>query len=197
VTEFDLLHLIPFGNAWFNKDRIYYSPAKAKKYLDKAFELSKNRDLFIWTNRLPAMYLEGHEELIQHPTKLKDEIKERERGFIEYFKTDIFLPCFGERCDYCFIKGFCQDLIELKNTKILESKDAPFCLSRNDNLSREKKILRFRQNIKLGKFLDFYIKNRYFVKSLRCRKCQLNKECQGAHINFIRQRGFSYLRPLK
>ena len=197
VSEFDLLHLIPFGSAWLNKDKVYYSPIKAKKYLDKAFKLSKNEGLFIWTNRLPAVYLEGYEDLIQHPAKLKDEMKERGRGFRGYFRNDIFLPCFGERCNYCFIAGFCQDLIEFKTKKILEAKNSPLCLNREKNLNRVEKSLRFQQNFNLNRFLDFYIKNRYFVKSLRCKKCPHSNNCNGAWIEDIRQKGFKILRPFK
>ena len=37
----------------------------------------------------------------------------------------------------------------------------------------------------------------YWGKSLRCRDCQLNERCDGAHINFIRDQGFAQLEPLR
>ncbi|MBU1102909.1 radical SAM protein [Patescibacteria group bacterium] len=200
VTEFDLLHPIPFGNAWRNKDKIFYSVAKAKKYLDKAFELSKNRDLFIWTNRLPAVFLEGHEELIQHPIKLKDEIKNREKGLKNYLKIGQPLFCFGGRCSYCFLEEFCQDLIELKNKGKLFSKLPPRCLvAKNRTVQTKPKTFWLAKNFNLDKFTDFYIKHRYFVKSLRCRRCQFYNQCDGAQIDEIRAKGFGILkqRPLK
>lgn len=194
VNEFDLLHLVPFGNAWSNRKKIFYSPFGAKKYLDKAFELSKNKDLFIWTNRLPAIYLEGYEELIQHPAKLKDEVRGMENELRGYIENNRIMSCFGERCKYCFMNGFCNDLVKLKKEKILKSKSIPFCLlvfSRN----KKPKIFKFKKNMDLYKFLDFYIKYRYFVKSLRCKKCQYFSKCDGAHIEEIRIKGFRILKP--
>lgn len=197
VTEFDLLQVTPFGVAWSNKERVFYSASKAKEYLNEAFELSKNKDLFIWTNRLPAICLEGYEDLIQHPIKLKDEIRERKQGFKNYLKTGAFLSCLGKRCHYCFMAGFCQNLIALKKIKILKSKNSPFCLTGSSSLNSKKKTLRFQQNLNLDKFLDFYIKNRYFVKSSRCKKCRYNSGCDGAWIQDIREKGFKILRPVE
>ena len=74
VTEFDLLYLIPFGSAWENKEHLFIKSSKVGKYLKEALALSANRDLFIWTNRLPAELLEGHEQFIQNPIKLKSEL---------------------------------------------------------------------------------------------------------------------------
>lgn len=42
-----------------------------------------------------------------------------------------------------------------------------------------------------------YIKNLYRKKSLRCKKCLYNKECEGIHINFIRSYGFDILKPIE
>ena len=197
VTEFDLLQVTPFGGAWLNKEKVFYSASKAKKYLNEAFELSKNKDLFIWTNRLPAIHLEGYENLIQQPIKLKDEIKERRREFENYLAADIPLPCFGKRCRYCFIAGFCQDLTALKKFKILKSKSGPFCLATNNGLNQKKKIWQFQKKLNWDNFLNFYIKNRYFVKSLRCKKCRYDNRCDGAWIQDIRKKGFKILRPVK
>jgi len=41
-----------------------------------------------------------------------------------------------------------------------------------------------------------YIKNLYRKKSLRCRNCKYNKECEWIHINFIRSYGFEILEPI-
>ncbi|MDD3646538.1 MAG: radical SAM protein [Candidatus Gracilibacteria bacterium] len=38
-----------------------------------------------------------------------------------------------------------------------------------------------------------YINNLYRKKSLNCKKCRYNNECEGIHINFIRSYGFSIL----
>ncbi|MCK5580437.1 MAG: radical SAM protein [Candidatus Omnitrophica bacterium] len=193
VTEFDLLHIVPFGNSWLNKDKIFLSPIKSQKFLNAAFALSKNKNLFIWTNRLPATYLEGYEELIQSPIKLHDEIQGKEPGFKDYIQNNHTMSCFGERCSYCFIQDFCKDLVELKNNKILKSKNTPPCLSKKNK--HPKTIFKFKKNMNLYQFLDFYINHRYFVKSIRCGKCCHFERCDGEHINLIRTQGFRVLKP--
>jgi len=196
VTEFDLLHLAPFGSAWSNRNKIFYSPRQAKKYLDKAFELSKNKNLFIWTNRLPAVYLEGYEELIQHPIKLADEVRGMGNELRGYIENGRMMSCFGKRCNYCFMNGFCADLTKLKKEKILKSKSAPFCLLGSSRQNKKPKIFKFKRNMDLNEFLDFYIKNRYFAKSFRCKKCRYFSKCDGAHIEEIRIKGFRILKPI-
>jgi len=198
VTEFDLLHLIPFGNAWKNKEKIFYTPPEAKKYLKKVFELDKNENLFLWTNRMPSIYLEGYEQLIQHPFKLIDEIKNREKGFKNYLKNSQFLFCYGKRCQYCFLNDFCQDIIELKIKKRLIEKSLPPCLTKNKK-NFEKKLKKFQlsEKFNLEKFANFFIKYRYFVKSERCQKCKYNLSCQGSPIEKIRKEGFKILIPQK
>lgn len=42
-----------------------------------------------------------------------------------------------------------------------------------------------------------YIKNLYRKKSLRCKSCKYNNECEWIHINFIRSYGFDILNPVK
>lgn len=46
-------------------------------------------------------------------------------------------------------------------------------------------------------YTEKYIKNLYRKKSLRCKECKYNNECEGIHINFIRSYGFSILKPIK
>jgi coproporphyrinogen III oxidase-like Fe-S oxidoreductase/pyruvate-formate lyase-activating enzyme len=195
VKEFDLLHVIPFGQAWKNKEKVLYNLEKALPYLKKAFELSKLPNLFIWTNRMPPEYLEDFEELIQHPTKLFDEVKGREEIFKNFFIKGEIMPCWGERCNFCFLKNFCKDVIKLKKEKVIESFDLPFCL-RNLKKEKERFVLKKFSRNTIYEFLNFYIKNRYFVKSLRCRKCRFFNSCNGMDINYIRRYGFKVLSPL-
>lgn len=194
ISEFDLLYIIPFGSAWTNKKELFFSPKRAGKYLDAAFSLAKKKDIFLWTNRLPAIFLEGHEDLIQNPLKLKDEVRGMERALKSYVVKDQMMACFGERCRYCFMKDFCSDFMELKKTKTLESKSDPICLGKG--IKKEKKaIFKFNDNLDIYKFLDFYIKHRYFMKSARCEKCRHNNGCDGAKIDQIRNKGFKILKP--
>ena len=41
-----------------------------------------------------------------------------------------------------------------------------------------------------------YISDLYRKKSLRCKTCKFNKECEWIHINFIRSYGFKILKPI-
>lgn len=194
VYEFDLLQVIPFGRAWDNRRKIFYNIKRAMPHLKKAFELSKNKDLFIWTNRFPVKYLEGYEELIQNPKKIIDEVQGRQELINNYLKTGEMLNCYPLRCTFCFLKDFCQNLRQFKTTGRLESKIPPLCLSAK---KERNKILFWDKKTDINNFVDFYISYRYFVKSERCSICEKNKQCQGAHINMIRRNGFKILRPIK
>lgn len=115
VAEFDLLQVIPFGSAWKNRDRAFYDPAEFADNLKEALAFSKRKGVYIWTNRLPARYLEGHEDLIQDPHKLYDEARGRDEMFRAFAEKGVFPRCHGERCRHCFMEDFCRELIELKS----------------------------------------------------------------------------------
>lgn len=195
VYEFDLLHLIPFGDAWQNRRDVYCPIQKAKKYLDEAFELSRKEQVYLWTNRLPAMYLEGYEDLIQSPRKLFDEVAGMEQELKNVLETGRPMICSGERCGYCFMEAFCQDLMRLRKDKFLSARQPPPCLKKKQQLKPA--VYRFRKGMSLYRFLDFFIEHRYYVKSLRCGQCRFNRQCDGAHIEEIRTKGFKALVPFK
>lgn len=196
VNEFDLLQITPFGSAWDNRDRVLYDIKQALPYLQKAFKLSKNPNINIWTNRFPAKYLEGFENLIQSPVKLHEEVRGREVTFEQFLKNGTKMQCYGEKCQYCFLKDFCSDLIELKvNGRLNET--ITFCRSNNllDSLINSSSLkldeIYSYNKINFFKFINFFIDNRYFVKSQFCQKCKLEKYCSGININNIRKGGFS------
>jgi MoaA/NifB/PqqE/SkfB family radical SAM enzyme len=194
VKEFDLLQIIPFGAAWQNKNKVFYNLKKAAPYFKKAFSLqNKYPNIYIWTNRLPAQYLEGFEELIQHPIKLFDEIRGREKILKNFIKKNKLMNCYGAQCKYCFLNNFCSDLIKIKKIGQLISKTYPPCI-KIDKSSIEKFLWK---DFNLNKFLNFFIDHRYFVKSLRCDNCRYNKNCSGMQINYIRKNSFKKLTPLK
>ncbi len=114
VQEFDLLHVVPFGNAWKNKENLFYELEQGLPYLHEAFQYASEKGIRIWTNRFPPEYLEGYEHLIQSPMKILDEVRGREELFSEYLYNDKQMPCLGERCDFCFIRRFCDELALLK-----------------------------------------------------------------------------------
>jgi MoaA/NifB/PqqE/SkfB family radical SAM enzyme len=197
VSEFDLLQVMPFGRAWENRDKVFYDIEKALPYLRRAFALSENPHLFIWTNRFPPRYLEGFEDLIQHPIKIIDEVRGREQIFKSFLEKETLMSCYGERCQYCSLENFCQDLIEFQKKKVLFSKKMPECLSNKEKVSLCKKINLSKSGNNLYKFANFYINHRYLVKSLRCKKCRFNKNCFGASIDYIRKESFNILKPVK
>jgi hypothetical protein len=122
-------------------------------------------------------------------------VKGREEIFKNFFIKGEIMPCWGERCNFCFLKNFCKDVIKLKKEKVIESFDLPFCL-RNLKKEKERFVLKKFSRNTIYEFLNFYIKNRYFVKSLRCRKCRFFNSCNGMDINYIRRYGFKVLSPL-
>ncbi|NTW27398.1 MAG: radical SAM protein [Candidatus Moranbacteria bacterium] len=196
VSEFDLLYPVPFGSAWENRDELFFDPEKAQKYLQEAFALSKNKNLFIWTNRMPAQFLEGSEDLIQNPVKLHDEVRGMLPELMAHVKNGRQMGCKGERCQHCFMQGFCKDLDELLKNKKLPGKKNPLCVNAKE--TKEKSLeFKFNSKFTLEKFTDFYIKNRYFVKSLRCAKCKYENICDGAWIEDVRRYGFRFLNVRK
>jgi MoaA/NifB/PqqE/SkfB family radical SAM enzyme len=193
VGEFDLLQIMPFGSGWKNRKKVFYDPRRNLSYLHKAFALQKEFPwIYIWTNRLPAVYLEGFEELIQHPFKLKDEVRGRREMLDDFIDNDITMNCYGPRCRYCFLNMFCQDLIKVKKSGSLSSRAYPACLRiKNPPLKRY-----MWDDFDIHTFVDFFIDYRYFVKSTRCFSCRHNKACAGMHINYIREHGFKVLKPV-
>lgn len=195
ITEFDLLQVIPFGRAWENRGKLFYDINQELKYLKKAFLLSRDQNLNLWTNRFPPQYLEGFEELIQSPVKLHDEIHGRKKMLEGFLLKGRSLECRGPRCIYCFMRDFCQDLSILAKDKILSPKKVPYCLRNTveNGKSYTDFVLKDKKDI-LTKFLIFYIENRYFLKRLGCKKCRFYNTCDGAPIKYIRKNGF---KPLK
>lgn len=114
VTEFDLLHLVPFGRAWSeHRDELTYDPHEMREHLKRAFALRRRHDLVIWTNRLPAAHLEGEEDLIQDPHKLHDEVRGRMAMFEELAWRGTPFCCHDERCGQCPLDGLCSAFRQL------------------------------------------------------------------------------------
>lgn len=190
VREFDLLQIIPFGRAWDNRKKLFYDIEKELPNLRKAFELSKRKDIFIWTNRFPAKYLAGYEELIQNPKKIYDEVRGRRELFNDFLKKGKMMECYPERCRFCFLFEFCRDLREFKKKGILRNKPLPSCLSKKQTPVHS---LVYDKRSNIDDFAEFFINYRYFIKGPNCSACGSNKKCQGADVNLIRSKGFKIL----
>lgn len=114
VKEFDLLHVIPFGNAWTDaRHHLFYDLDKHHETLQRAFAYSRRPDVHIWLNRFPPKHAEGFEELIQDPYKLNDEVRGRREEFDRYLSLGKKLDCREpERCHYCYLEPLCDSLDE-------------------------------------------------------------------------------------
>jgi molybdenum cofactor biosynthesis enzyme MoaA len=108
VSEFDLLHVIPQGAAFENRDELFYDPVEHLPRLQKVFRLNRHPNVVVWTNRFPVEFLEGLEDLIQDPHKMLDEVNGRRFQVRRYLDEGTPLECRQqERCQYCFIEPFC------------------------------------------------------------------------------------------
>ena len=117
VREYDLLHVIPFGNAFREgKDTLFYDLEAMRPYLLQAFEFSKRPDIHIWLNRFPIQHLEGYEHLIQDPYKLNDEVKGRQEEFHRLLTEGIDLDCRDPaRCKLCYLERVCDTLYDVRD----------------------------------------------------------------------------------
>lgn len=109
VREFDLLHVIPQGAAFENREQLFYDPVEHLPRLQKVFRLNRHPGVVVWTNRFPVEFLEGLEDLIQDPHKMLDEVNGRRFQVRRYLDEGTPLECREkERCQYCFIEPFCN-----------------------------------------------------------------------------------------
>ena len=99
VNEFDLLHVIPQGAAFENRDELFYDPVEHLPRLQKVFRLNRHPNVVVWTNRFPVEFLEGLEDLIQDPHKMLDEVNGRRFQVRKYLDEGVPLECRQkERC---------------------------------------------------------------------------------------------------
>lgn len=117
VTEFDLLHLVPFGRAYDATTEsvpLAVSPEALREALHRTILFGAERGLVLWTNRLPAPLLEGHEHLIQDPHKLLDEVRGRHEHIQTLVEEGEPLPCRDARCADCYLAHYCDVLHPLQ-----------------------------------------------------------------------------------
>jgi len=113
INEFDLLHMVPFGRAWNeHRETLFYDPVEMMSHLKSGFQLRRRKGIIIWTNRLPAPYLEGSEDLIQDPHKIHDEVRGRTEMFEEWRDRGVEPMCRDDRCRFCAMESFCACLQE-------------------------------------------------------------------------------------
>jgi len=232
VYEFDLLQIIPFGRAISNKNILFYDPIEKITIFEEIGALSRNPKMVIWTNRLPPQVLEWYEDLIQDPNKIESEILWEGRDqFEDFFNGWISPDCYKKRCNSCFLKDFCENIINRKKSTGLSIEDS-FVLSWKKDIEdihkkywdAKEDFIAFLKDIKkpiinvpkclgwtgvyetyndiketntIEDYTEKYISDLYRKKSLRCKDCKYNKDCEWIHINFIRSYGFGILQPIK
>jgi MoaA/NifB/PqqE/SkfB family radical SAM enzyme len=125
VKEFDLLHVIPFGNAWtMARDHLFYDLDDNLEHLQRAFAYARRPDIHIWLNRFPPSYAEGFEDLIQDPYKLNDEVRGRREEYERYLAFGQKLSCREpERCKRCYLQPLCDGLDEVLDARKSEAVD--------------------------------------------------------------------------
>jgi MoaA/NifB/PqqE/SkfB family radical SAM enzyme len=264
VYEFDLLHLVPFGRG-FDERRaeVFADEDMVRRELARALELAGTPGLFLWTNRLPIRFLEGHEDLFQDPHKLYDEVLGEREAFRALFSTGEEPACRGERCPFCFLRDFCEaairyrrgewdsatpagveaaadacaralaaggegaaaafaggieaplredflearsvtpspdDLRRLAELTGMHVRGLPACLGGDPDEPRwpppDEGVANADGTIVPDRFIAFYIRRLYRVKSSRCRACALDGRCAGLHVNLARLWGLRVLEPM-
>jgi pyruvate-formate lyase-activating enzyme len=124
VREFDLLQVIPFGNAWTDaRHHLFYDleDPTIVAAIHQALALAKRPDVHLWLNRFPPPHAEGFEELIQDPYKLNDEVRGRREEYDRYLSIGQKLMCRQpERCQFCYLQGLCDTLDE-----VIDARKAP------------------------------------------------------------------------
>ena len=115
ISEFDLLHLTPFGRALINYDELRISEEEERWAIKKAIKYAEEQNIVVWTNRVLPQILERNEKYIQDPHKILDEIYGRSEIFEKYLSSGILECRNSRRCADCFVREFCDFLIDLRS----------------------------------------------------------------------------------
>jgi MoaA/NifB/PqqE/SkfB family radical SAM enzyme len=195
VREFDLLALVPFGDAWRNREDLFcdFSDPRSLARLRRALRLARRPDLHIFTNRLRPGFLEGFESLVQPPEKILDEVRGRRRLLARFLAGGKAPSCSGAACQYCFMRGFCKDLAQLRRRGRLPARAGPLCLGSRAG----GEVFRLGSRPDIAEFAEFFVRARFFAKGSACRRCARAARCGGMSVRELREKGFSALRPVK
>ena len=116
VTEFDLLQVIPFGRAFQDGQALLtYDLDRARPQLQRVLKIAQRPGIHVWFNRFPPPHLEGHEQLIQDPHKLHDEVRGRREELSALVIRGQPLRCRQpQRCVHCYLHLLCDTLEEAR-----------------------------------------------------------------------------------
>lgn len=181
VREFDLLGLVPFGDAWENWEELRCDP-KNRAALHRALALSRRPGWRIWTNRLHEAWLDGYERLLQDPAKMAEEAAGRERELGVLLKEGREPACSGERCRHCWLARLCDDARSLARGESLTGVPPPACAGGGEALV-------LRPGASWGELSRFHALERRAGFTPRCRACALRPACDGLPLKAWREHG--------
>jgi len=115
VWEYDILQVIPFSNAWINKDKILFDDIF--KYFNKwqlIWQESKDLRVHMWANRVFPQLLQWYEYMIQSPEKIWDETMwEWKAMFKKAWESRAKPICSDKlRCKNCYLQWYCDKMKE-------------------------------------------------------------------------------------
>ncbi len=115
VWEYDILQVIPFSNAWLNKNKVLFEDIF--KYFDKWQLIRKQSEdtrVHMWANRVFPQLLQWYEHMIQSPEKIWDEtMGEWKSMFVNAWKNQKRPICSDKlRCKNCYLQRYCSKMEE-------------------------------------------------------------------------------------
>jgi hypothetical protein len=91
---------------------------------------------------------------------------------------------------------FLEKIRQLNLTKEQKIVNIPRCIRSDNNIGLYEWSSDLESEKSVGEYTKNYIMNLYRKKSLRCKWCKYNDECEWIHLNFIRSYGFQILQPI-
>ena len=123
IRKFDLLQLIPFGNALSNKYLFIKDKRELQARLKEIFERYKDEDIILgWSHLINPPVYEGFEDKMVDISNLRSDIdKNLWRDWKLDFVSESFARCNGwVFCDNCYLNEYCTQL-EKRHEKVWES----------------------------------------------------------------------------
>lgn len=172
------LQLVPFCAAWENKDELFPSRQEGPWRVWELFESSKDPDLRALGPEFLARNAELMTSTIAFPAYAG--------MFALFLKTGKEPYCRGERCQYCSLAEFCDDLYALRKDGRLEARGPAPCLP---GAAPERAGLEL-AGADVKALSDFFIAGRYRVKGKACAACPKEAGCPGVSVGDVVARGF-------
>lgn len=107
VKNFEILNLVPEGNAWKNRKELFFDMELHAGYLCSVFQMMKNRNVVLNLNRFNSEAFKRFINTGQQKLKKFNELSIRKKDFLGLLEGREF-HCFGEKCNYCFIRNECS-----------------------------------------------------------------------------------------